>query len=55
MNELRRMYDFRAKANRDALLDYFLVDTRKKERSGDDQGRCDLEEEIQKNNGRYDG
>ena len=53
--ELKRLYDFRSYATTEVKLDHYLVDTRKKERSGDDQGRCDLEEELYKNGGRYDG
>tara|TARA_R110000824_G_scaffold50868_1_gene141755 strand:- start:309 stop:527 length:219 start_codon:yes stop_codon:yes gene_type:complete len=36
-------------------LDRHLVDTHRDNRSGDEQTRCDLEEELYKNKGRYDG
>ena len=53
LNRLRRKWDIRCQSRIDAKLDHYLVNTRK-ERSGDDQGRCDLEEELYKNDGRYD-
>ena len=39
----------------EVALDHYLVDTHRDNKSGDDQTRCDLEEELLKNKGRYDG
>ena len=43
---LKRRYDFRAQLKKEFWLSYYLVDTRKDLKSGDDQGRCDLDEKI---------
>ena len=51
---LKIRFDKRSELTREVALDHYLVNTRS-ERSGYDQGRCDLEEALYKNDGRFDG